>query len=242
MANVELTELDILNGTFALIFVIISLFVGFRIFFKYFSLKRKELITVGLSWIFLSSGWWGAGFSFLSVILFDLPFTPLLYIALGNIFVPIAILTWIYSFATMVYPDLKNKIMVIFLLICIPYEIVLIYFLITDLSVIGVFKGIFFYQPSLLAMSFQIFAVLVALITGIIFSKKSLHSEDQRIRWKGRFLLMAFIFFTLGSVLDAALTISPAILVIGRLILAASAFEYYLGFLLPEKIADWLIK
>jgi hypothetical protein len=89
---------------------------------------------------------------------------------------------------------------------------------------------------------FQVFAIATALITGFLFSKKSFESEDPKMRWKGRFLLIAFISFTVAALFDVGIPVTPATLVIARLILISSSFLFYLGFFLPEKLAKVLIK
>jgi uncharacterized membrane protein HdeD (DUF308 family) len=91
-------------------------------------------------------------------------------------------------------------------------------------------------------LAFQVFAILLALITGIIFSRHSLQSNEQKIRLKGKFLRIAFISFTVGAIVDSLFATESITLIIARLILASSAIEYYLGFFLPEKLAQRLIK
>jgi hypothetical protein len=238
----DLDQLELVHGTFTLIFIIISLIVGFRIFFKYFSLKEKEYITVGLSWVFLSSPWWGSGFSFLSILLFQQALDPFLYLLLGNAFVPVAILCWIYSFTQLAYPHLKNKMLILFTIIYIPYEIYVIYSLIVNPSNIAEIIGTFYAQPRLIIMIYQVLAVLVAFITGIIFSKNSIRVENPKVSLKGKLLLLAFIAFTAGAFMDAVITLTPLTLIIVRLILILSAIFYLLGFLLPDRIAELLLK
>jgi len=239
----QLTEFDVINGSFTLLFVLISIIVGVRILLKYFSLRRKDLITVGLTWIFLSSGWWGAGFSFLSYVLFGILLDQVIYLFISNAFVAIALICWMYSFANFVYGEAKGKkIFGIFFIICLAYEIVLISLFIINPKILGTFYGVFYYQGNILILVFQIFAILLALITGIIFSRKSMQSEDKKLRLKGKFLLIAFISFTIGAIIDATLATDPVTLIIARLILASSAIEYYLGFLLPDKLAQKIIK
>jgi len=67
-------------------------------------------------------------------------------------------------------------------------------------------------------------------------------SEDPSIQWKGRFMLIAMISFAVGAFLDAVLTFTPLELVLVRLLLISSSIEYYLGFFLPNSIANRLIK
>lgn len=93
----DLSDADQINGIFTLIFILISMVVGVRILFKYKALRRKELITIGLTWIFLTSAWWGGISSFLSVIFFDKRLDAFLFLLLSNIFIPIALLCWIHS-------------------------------------------------------------------------------------------------------------------------------------------------
>ena len=132
----DLNQLELLHGTFTLIFIVISILIGIRILLKYFTYEQKEFITVGLAWIFLSSGWWGSGFSFLSILLVQQTLDQFSYLFLGNVFIPVAIICWIYSFTSLAYEHLKKKLLVIYILICIIFEIYLIISLIIELWMI----------------------------------------------------------------------------------------------------------
>lgn len=231
----DLTQLEILYRTFTLIFVVISLILGIKILSKFFIHKRKELITVGFSWIFLTSPWWGVAVSFLLYILFDYIIENIIFLILANVFVPVALICWIYSFCQLVYPQLKKNLMSIYLVICIPYEIFLIFFIFTHPDIVGTFERTFYLQPNIYTLIFQAFAILTALITGILFTKQSLRSDDKKVRWKGKFLSIAFISFTVSALLDAIIPANPIVLVLMRLILISSAIEYYFGFFLPDR-------
>jgi len=89
---------------------------------------------------------------------------------------------------------------------------------------------------------FQAFAILSALLTGVLFALKSFKSGDATIRWKGRFLLIAFISFSAAAILDSGFALGIIGVIIIRLLLISSAIEYYLGFLLPDRIAKRLIR
>ena len=80
------------------------------------------------------------------------------------------------------------------------------------------------------------------LIPGILIARESLKSEDREIKLKGRFLLIAFISWTIGALMDAALDPNIITLTIARLILISSAIEFYCGFLLPERIKKIFLK
>ena len=72
------------------------------------------------------------------------------------------------------------------------------------------------------------------LITGILFGKASLKVDDAEIKLKGTLLILAFISFVLGAILEILSGLSIVILIIARLILISSSFEFYGGFILPE--------
>ncbi|MHA1805313.1 MAG: hypothetical protein ACTSU4_12425 [Promethearchaeota archaeon] len=237
----ELTELEILQGSFTLTFVIISILLGLIILLKYLSIKKREFIWVGLTWIFLSSGWWGSSFSFLSIVLFNYRFGVFLYIFIANIFIPIAVLCWMNAVGILMYKEWKKRINIITLIICIPYEIALIVMLIIDPLLLGEIKQTFYYQPSLFPLIFQIFALLITISTGILFSVRSMKSNDPIVVWKARFLLIGFISFTGGAFIDATITMTPLLLIVIRLILIFSSLMYFLGFLLPDMISKFLI-
>jgi hypothetical protein len=236
----QLTGIQILRGTFGLIFVIISIIIGLRMISKYFSYKQKELITVGLTWIFLSSAWWGGAFAFLFFALFGIEFSPQFYLFIGNFFIPIALITWIYSFSRLAYPKLKNKIFIPYLLVGLGFLIFMIFALIFDYTLIGELEGPLNSRHSIFSLILVVFALTSVLITGTLFAKKSLDSKDPKIKWKGRFLLSAFLIFIIGAFLDAIVPAEPFLLVILKIILVISGILYYLGFFLPEKLGKKL--
>ncbi|MBD3255190.1 MAG: hypothetical protein GF383_08855 [Candidatus Lokiarchaeota archaeon] len=236
-----LTGFEILQGSFSLLFAIISIIVGVVILSRYFSLKRKILVPVGFTWIFMSSVWWSSSLSFISLLIINQELNPFLYLFIGNIFVAPALLCWVYVFTTLAYSKGRKVLIGTYSIICISYEIFLIIFFIIDPSMIGTVESSFYYRSNTIVLIFQIFAILTTLVTGIKFSITSMRSENDIVRLKGRFLLAAFLSFSIGAALDALLPLTPLTLIIIRLILTSSAIEYYLGFLLPEKISDWLI-
>ncbi|MHA1488833.1 MAG: hypothetical protein ACTSRI_04165 [Promethearchaeota archaeon] len=240
MALQDLTQLEIFEGIFGLVWVLIAIIVGLRIILKAVSLKRKELITVGLTYIFACSAWWGVAFQFISYGFFDFKLDTLSYLFVANVFIPIGLVCWVYSFCDIMNPNLKKKFLIVITLICFCWEIFLIYFLFINIEIVGVLEGVFDSKHTIFSLIFIIFAILTFLITGVIFSLKSMKIDDIAIKWKGRFLLIAWISFTVGAVLDAAIALTEITLIIVRLILILSAIEYYLGFFLPKGFAEKL--
>ena len=98
MGLIGLTEIEILQGSLSLLFVIINMIVGIKIISKYFKYKRKELITLGLTLIFIGSAYNASSFSFVNYVLFDVPFDFRLYLFLNIAFTPFGLICWLYSF------------------------------------------------------------------------------------------------------------------------------------------------
>ncbi|MGV9171096.1 MAG: hypothetical protein ACOC44_02760 [Promethearchaeia archaeon] len=105
---------------------------------------------------------------------------------------------------------------------------------------IAEYQGGFTYRRTFFNIGFQLFAVASTVITGILFTKKSLKSLNAEIRWKGRFLLIAFLFFVGGSTIDIFSTGNITSQLTARILLIISSFCYYLGFFLPPKLKQVL--
>lgn len=237
-----LSEVDFIRGSFSLIFVLISWIIGLKILSNYFKYKERVYLSVSLTWLFLSASWVWPAINFLFKLLFNQGLDTFSYLILANFFIPLAILSWVYSFGSLVFPSWRNKMMIIFYLICIPYEVLLIIFLFINPELIGIEESPELVRRTPLTFYFAIFAIIVAFTLGILFAKASMKSKDPNIRWKGRFILIAFIFFTIGAALDSFSWENLLIIVFIRLLLILSSINYYFGFFLPDKVAKSLIK
>jgi len=248
MPYINISDLSlgqIISGAGSLIFAILSIILGLRILINYFTVKRKEFISVGLSWIFLSSAWWGGGFCFLSILLFQYAFEQQLYLFLAITFIPFALISWTYSVYNLFLKDTlglkKDTLLYVFIICCLIYWGLIIILLFYDYNLVGSYV-IFQTRPALLAAIFDLIAIVFALITGLIFASQSMRADDKTLVWKGRFLSTGFILFTIGTFLEVLLTLNPIGLVIVRIILITSAIAYFLGFLLPTPLEKKLIK
>lgn len=113
---------DVLQGSFSLVFVIISLIIGLTIFSKYFEHKNRLFILVGLSWIGISIPWVPDSTSFL-MNLFAQRFLPVgWYFIIGNVFLPIALLTWLIAYTDMIKKKAQKKVVLITVLLSILFE------------------------------------------------------------------------------------------------------------------------
>ena len=242
LALQDLTQLEILQGSTSLIYAISGTIIGLMIAAKYLKHDKKELLGIGISLALITAPWYGAGISFLTIILFDSILNDSLYFFINYGLIAFALISWMYGISILIFPKWIKKNVIISLIICIPYEIILIVFLIINPSMVGTKQGKFNSDSALLPTVFIIFGLLVTLITMLMFIKECMRSENLKIKWQGRFLLIAVILLIIGSFMDAMITISPLILIITKIILMIRLIFSYLGWLLPKNVANWLVK
>ena len=240
---IALTLEEYLQGSLALIFIIISLIVGIKLLMKYFTHKQSALLFAGLSWIFIVSPWFNTGFNFLYVIIAGVTMTDQVYLLVGYFWIPVPLVFWLALYTDLKYKKLQKKIVFITLIQGIVYEIIFLYFIFTDISVIGTKSGYFNDELNLPFLIYVLIILVIAITTGFSFGLESFKSENPEIKLKGKFILAAWASFFIGGILDAGLIgLSPLFLILVRLLLISSAFEFYFGFFLPKWIKELFLK
>ena len=244
---------DYLQGSFSLVFVIISLIIGITIISKYFKYKNRLLILVGISWIGVGNPWMPDSISFLMNIFIEESLPIEWYFIIGNCFIPIALLTWLIAYTDMIRKKAQKKVIFITIVLSIIFEIVFFTLFFIDIDLIGVINP---FRP--FTVNFEIFitiylmiVILIMLVTGVIFAQKSVKSEDREIRLKGKLLRAAFITFTVAAIFDSLLgtifedptdPLLSVMVVVIRVLLIFSALEFYGGFLLPRWMKEIFMK
>jgi len=244
---------DVLQGSFSLIFVIISLIIGLTIFSKYFEHKNRLFILVGLSWIGISIPWVPDSTSFL-MNLFVQEFLPKgWYFIIGNVFLPIALLAWLIAYTDMIKKKAQKKVIIITVIYTILFEIVFFSFLLIDIDLIGEINPNrpFTVDFGIFITTYLLILILVMVVTGVIFAQKSVKSDEREVRIKGKLLRAAFITFAVAAILDSLLgtifedptdPLLAIMVVIVRILLIFSALEFYGGFLLPRWMKEIFIR
>ena len=125
----QLNTIELINGIFGCIYVVVSIIVGLRLIFKYFKEKNSTYIYVGLTWIGLSTLWLAASISFLIFLLSGKPLAPFFYFFIGVTFILLFLLIWMTAFAMLIYEDYKKIIQIIFAIYGIIFEVIFLYFL-----------------------------------------------------------------------------------------------------------------
>lgn len=242
MKKISYTVVDYVQGGFSLIFVIISILIGVIFIMKYFQYENLQLLLVGLTWIGLASPWFPDSINFI-LVFFTTPLPLRLNLIIGNSFLPVVAIIWVKAFTDLLYKDKQKILLIIFFIIGIIFEIYFIISLIFAPSLIGSFPVSPFqivYHPV-----FEIFLlvfILVFMITGILFGRESLKSEEKEINLKGKFLIIAFISFAIGAILDSIIPREAYLVIITRLILISASLEFYFGFMPPEWLKNFFIK
>jgi hypothetical protein len=240
--KIQLELVEVLQGSFNLVFVVISLIVGIKIILKYFKYKNFHLILAGLVWIGISTPWMPGALTFLSIILFNTLLSTEIRFMIGNAFIPIIIVMWLKICDDLVFKDKKNLVTIIALIFSIIFEIVFFIFLFTDTALIGTYYGTFRVRWSIFIQIFLMSVIVAGLISGILFAKESLNSENPEIRLKGKFILLAWIAFSSASFFDVINPINPISIIIVRIVLSFSALAFYLGWFLPSPVKNMILK
>lgn len=240
--TLPLDMLEVFQGSFSLIFAIISIFVGLRILSKYFEYKRRELILVGISWIGIASPWIPDSINFIMILGFSSILTEEAYLIIGNVFMPLIIICWLIVITDFLYKARQKLILILCLIWTVIFETIFFTLLFIDSSLVGTFLGPFHVEFGDFITFTLLFTIVILLISGLLFARESLKSEDKEIKLKGKFLIVAFLSFTIGAILDSSISLIPITVVITRLILISSSIEFYIGFILPKWVKKFLIK
>ncbi len=240
--TLPLDMLEVFQGSFSLIFAIISIFVGLRILSKYFEYKRRELILVGISWIGIASPWIPDSINFIMILGFSSILTEEAYLIIGNVFMPLIIICWLIVITDFLYKARQKLILILCLIWTVIFETIFFTLLFIDSSLVGTFLGPFHVEFGDFITFTLLFTIVILLISGLLFARESLKSEDKEIKLKGKFLIVAFLSFTIGAILDSSISLIPITVVITRLILISSSIEFYIGFILPKWVKRFLIK
>ncbi|MFO8017544.1 MAG: hypothetical protein R6U96_02825 [Promethearchaeia archaeon] len=211
--------------------------VGAIIASKYIQYKQNTLLFIGLAICGIYIPWWPSGFAFIYALLTNgAKISDPTYFIIGNALIPLFAFLWVYGISLLLNLKRKWLLPVIYLVITIAMDIYLFYYLITDYTAIGNVSGYFDAQYNPLMSLYLIFINLSVVVTGLLFARRSLKAESEKIRLKGKFLVVAFLCYFFGAVFDAETTISPIILIISRFVLISGAICFYIGFLLPQFI------
>ncbi len=204
----------------------ISFSIGIKIALKYFEHNNKVFLLVGITAIIVSEPWWTTPIDAMLLFLGHPILPDVVSQFIGAVGLPIGIFTWLYAITELMYKQNQKKLLIISALYCGFFEVLFIPIALTYHRIVE------HLVPMIIIGSYLVSFLLVVLITGLLFAQESIKSDEPTLRLKGRFLRFAFIFYFLAGmgfivrIFDVLIT----------LFLIISAFGFYFGFALPERI------
>jgi hypothetical protein len=165
---------------------------------------------------------------------------PRLFLVIGNLFLPVPIIAWMIAFSSLLYKEKKQIIVGSTIILSIIYEIIFIYFLIVDPSFLGTMVSPVDSSYGLFMTIVQFLLLITIFLTGLRFALSTTRSKKREHIIKGRFLSMAFLSLFIGAIFDVFSHLSIVIFIIGRILLITSSIEFYIGFIYPEKVKNYL--
>lgn len=243
---IELELGEILYGVSSLLFVGTSLLIAYKF------LKRNNITfkLFGVTWALMSSAWWGSSFGIISILLFGDIFPEVIHIAINNLFIPFAIISWMNAFLRLVRWDkFKLKIATIIItIIVVIYESVLIFILTSDHTLLGKRREntILAIRNNIFVSIFHISILLLFMVTGYYFSyrtyKNGKKKGNRQRKIQGKLLTITFTIFFISSFSEALFLIrlNTIAILTTRSLLLFTGIMFYISFFIPSFIRKLL--
>jgi len=233
-----------------ILFVVISIIIGILIIAKYREKKRREFLYFGLFWAGMTTPWWPQVVIFFNYLITGNIIEMDFWVILGVAFLPFTVIIGVMAYLIVlpIDPDKHTIIKVITYTPNVIYEIFLILAIILGRITEWIADhdpmaegGEFLIEWSLFSVPYFILSLIYFLIFGIWFSRLSMKAENPEVKLRGKFLLIAFISFAVGTMIDFIIP-NTTVYLIARLILLSSTIEFYFGLILPKSVLKIFIK
>ncbi|HEY0090460.1 MAG TPA: hypothetical protein VGB37_16540, partial [Candidatus Lokiarchaeia archaeon] len=185
---IELTPLETLQGVLTLTFVLISFILGFIIILRYIKYKVRQLLLVGITWIGIISPYWPDAISFVMIITTGTQLDELIYFFLANALIPLVHIIWMMAFTDFLYKKDRKIILTIISIEAIIFELFFLYFIFTDITLIGTRIAPFYVRWAAFIIVYLFYSIVLFTVTGILFARQSLKSDKKDLLLKGKFL------------------------------------------------------
>ena len=229
---------------FSLIIVIIFILVGLLTALKYREIKNKTYIWWGIGLLGQGLVWLGSGISFLLIVLTGNGLDLRTYLLISYSWAAITLFFWMWTITELLFKERQKIILAIYAVIGILFEMIYFYLLLTNAEKsIGEISTPPIDSRTIGLLQLYLMFVLASIAISLFwFIGRSWKSQDKEIKLKANFLLIGMISFVFGAFLDGFISLTTAPIFIVRIILVASAIEFYIGWNLPNFIKKIFIK
>jgi hypothetical protein len=227
---------NLIQGFTAMILVSVAMIIGVKISLRYFDLEKSKrdknnyILGIGLGWALLTSPWWLEVLS-LMALLSGVVLPEFIAVVLGTVLLPITLYIWGYSSRKIIHGKLMDYTYYVIIFFAVIFQGILIFSYFYDYTLIATRPNVGLRPTDLLSTLFVI-TLFFFVGLGLTFSIKTYKmGEDKKVR--GIFLILAFLFFLVGTLLDATLSwagLSFAVPIIVRVIQVSSSLLFYLGY------------
>ncbi|TFG15171.1 MAG: hypothetical protein EU535_02030 [Promethearchaeota archaeon] len=128
---------------------------------KYIKLNNKLFLLVGLTWISVISPYWPDAISIITILLFNFQIDESLYFFLAMAFIPVVHIAWIWALKDLIFKVKGKYLLIFFSAEAILYEVLFLYFLFTDSSLIGTRVAPFDVDWSYFVITYLMFSSLL---------------------------------------------------------------------------------
>ena len=236
-----LTPLEFGIGFLSTVLVCVSVVIGVRITLKYRENKDKTFLFFGLTWIFLVEPWYPSMISFLMALVINSTLSLEIYLFLGLFFIPVGLFTGITAFSELLFKERQKQLQGIMILMGILFDGLFLYFLLTDPFILGMPYSAVDIEYSLLTQVFLLVNGPICVVCGGLFARETLRSDSADVRLKGKLLVVAFMSFAVGGLMEV-ITLMELLTAVARVFTIIGAFFFYSGFMLPKWMKELFLK
>ncbi len=228
-----------LLGIFTLIYIGIVLLVGIIIISKYFKIKDKTLLYMGIGVIGVAFPWSGVAINFISIVIFDIIPSMEVHFFFHGGMAPAFLFFWLLAIFNLsgIQSKKREKYLIYIGAAAFITEIIYLSLVFYNTDILGILLNEIQIDYAPFSEIYLLTQLIIILISGFWLASKSIKSENDRIHLKGKLLLYGFILFPIASVLEVLVPFIPVI-ILARILSIVTIFLIYLGLILPE----WVFK
>ncbi len=232
---IKLLPLDYANGIITIIIISIGIFLGLLMIKKYIRYKENTLLFMGLCLICITSFFWGVLGAFISILITGKGLSIQVYFMLSSILSHVSAILWLIAFTNTIYKDKQKLILSFMTVYTVLHRTIFIYFLLVDPSNMGYPSDTpLHFRPNMIWNFVNAIAIIITLITAIIFFKESRKAKDPEIRFKGLFFLLAIVSYCMGIIISLVFSLNIYTLFIVAIIFLSAFLEIYFAFGMPK--------